>query len=129
MRDATAAGRALCLAIERRDIEGLMGWVMLLRVEGHAGLGDLGYWLGEPFHGQGFMTEAARATVADGFARFALEAVQAGAQPGNAASFGVMRTLGMTPIGPRTVWASARGREEICEYYAVTRAAFEALVG
>jgi ribosomal-protein-alanine N-acetyltransferase len=83
--------------------------------------GGLGYWLGEAYHGQGYMVEAAAAAVAEAFARFDLDAIEAGAQPANAPSLAVMRRLGMQPIGERPIWAEARGREEICAYFAITR--------
>jgi ribosomal-protein-alanine N-acetyltransferase len=67
------------------------------------------------------MSEAAGAAVAAAFVRLDLTAIEAGAQPDNAGSFAVMRHLGMRPIDERPVWAEARGREERCVYYAVTR--------
>jgi ribosomal-protein-alanine N-acetyltransferase len=68
------------------------------------------------------MLEAARAAVAEAFTRFGVEAIEAGAQPDNTASLTIMRKLGMRAIGERTVWASARDREEVCAYYEITRA-------
>jgi ribosomal-protein-alanine N-acetyltransferase len=67
------------------------------------------------------MHEAAPATVAAAFARLGLDVIEAGAQPGNAASFAVMRACGMQPIGERDVFAAARGRHERCMFYEVRR--------
>jgi ribosomal-protein-alanine N-acetyltransferase len=67
------------------------------------------------------MSEAAAAAVAEAFVTLDLTAIEAGAQPDNAGSLAVMRQLGMRPIDERPVWAEARGREEWCVYYAVTR--------
>ena len=121
MHDAAAKGEALCFAIERRESAELIGLVMIVRCKHDARRGDLGYWLGEAFHHQGYMSEAAAAAVAAAFARLNLVAVEAGAQPDNVGSLAVMRHLGMRPIDERPVWAEARGREERCVYYAVTR--------
>ena len=121
MQEAAAQGQALCFAIERRDSGGLIGLVMIVRSKHDAQRGDLGYWLGEEFHHQGYMSEAAAAAVAEAFARLDLMAVEAGAQPDNVGSLAVMRHLGMRPVDERPVWAEARGREERCVYYAVTR--------
>jgi ribosomal-protein-alanine N-acetyltransferase len=121
MQEAAVQGQALCFAIERRDGGDLIGLVMIVRSKHNARCGDLGYWLGEAFHHQGYMSEAAGAAVAAAFVRLDLTAIEAGAQPDNAGSFAVMRHLGMRPIDERPVWAEARGREERCVYYAVTR--------
>jgi len=122
MRDATVHGQALCLALEPREGGGLMGVVMVVRAKYDARRGDLGYWLGEPFHRRGYMAEAAVAAVSDAFVRLDLDAIEAGAQLENAASLALMRRLAMRPIDERPVWAEARGREERCAYYQITRA-------
>jgi ribosomal-protein-alanine N-acetyltransferase len=126
MQDAMTNGHALCYAIERLEDGAFMGSVMVFRSKEEGDRGGLGYWLGEAYQRRGFMTEAATAAVAAAFARLALSVIEAGAQPENAGSLAIMRRLGMRPIGARVVWASGRGREELCEYYAVTRTEFEA---
>jgi ribosomal-protein-alanine N-acetyltransferase len=68
------------------------------------------------------MAEAAVAAVSDAFVRLDLDAIEAGAQLENAASLALMRRLAMRPIDERPVWAEARGREERCAYYQITRA-------
>jgi len=129
LTDAAAAGQALCFAIERRDDGAMMGWVSVVRSQGDPARGNLGYWLGEPFQRCGYMGEAARAAVREAFARLELVAIEAAAQPENEASLRIMRALGMCPTGTRPVWASARGREELCEHYEITRDAYAAATG
>ena len=46
-------------AIERADQSGLMGCIDI-RFSRHPQQADIGYWLGEPFWGNGYMTEAVR---------------------------------------------------------------------
>ena len=121
MREATLQGQALCFAIEGREDNVLMGMVLVVRAKYDARRGDLGYWLGERFHRHGYMAEAATAAVAEAFTRLELDAIEAGAQPGNEASFATMRRLGMRLIDERPVWAESRGREERCAYYEITR--------
>ena len=59
---------------------------------------ELGYWLGEPFWGQGFATEAGQAVV--GASREAgLPALRSRALLSNAASLGVLRKLGFSEAG------------------------------
>ena len=55
---------------------------------------ELGYWLGEPFWGNGYMTEAASALVAAAFARPDIPVLTSGYLEGNAASAGVLAKLG-----------------------------------
>ncbi|HXW55094.1 MAG TPA: GNAT family N-acetyltransferase [Candidatus Cybelea sp.] len=63
-----------------------------------AGTGEIeiGWWLGRAWWAQGLATEAARATMSDGFSRVGLERIVAIAQPENRASLHVMEKLGMT---------------------------------
>jgi RimJ/RimL family protein N-acetyltransferase len=63
-------------------------------------------------------------SVAVAFELLRLDSIEGGAQPENVASLSVMRRLGMEPSGERVVWASARGRDELCTFYSVTRDKF-----
>ena len=121
MREAEARGQGLCFAIEQLARRDLMGFVMIFRSKHSARRGVLGYWLAEAFHRQGYMVEAADAAMTEAFAQLDLLAIEAGAQPDNVGSLAVMRRLGMRYVDERPVWAEARGREEICVYYAITR--------
>jgi len=121
MRDATRTAQGVCWAIERTEDRALMGTISVLRSRDAAMRGALGYWLGEPFHRQGFMSEAAAAAVAAAFVRLDLRVIEAGAQPENYGSLAVMRALGMRPIGPRLMWAAGRQRDELCEYFELAR--------
>jgi ribosomal-protein-alanine N-acetyltransferase len=121
LHDVATAGHGLPFAIERLDGGEMIGIVMIMRSRDDARRAGLGYWLGEPYQRQGYMMEAARAALAEAFVRLDLDAIEAGAQPTNEPSFAIMRGLGMRPVGERSTWAAARGREEICAYYEITR--------
>ena len=82
---------------------------------------SLGYWLGEAHHGRGYMAEAAPAAVRAGFRWLGVGVIEAAAQRDNPASVAVLRRLGMRHIGERPVHASARGRDEPCLAYELTR--------
>lgn len=118
-RRAAAEGHALPFALERRTDGALLGWAGVHRDPANPRRGTLGYWLGEAHQGSGYMREAAAAAVAAGFAVLGLDAIEAGAQPGNAASFAVMRGCGMVPVGERMLHAPARGQDELCLIYEV----------
>ena len=60
---------------------------------------ELGYWLGAPYWGQGYATEAARAVVQYGFDTLGLHRIWASVFQGNAVSAKVLQKLGMTNEG------------------------------
>ena len=62
---------------------------------------ELGYWMGEPYWGQGMMTEAAEALLAYGFCELELEIVSVCTGPSNVQSRRVIEKLGFTPEGRR----------------------------
>lgn len=55
---------------------------------------ELGYWLGEPFWGQGIATEAVRAVTEWGFSHLGLARIYAGVFDGNPASARVLEKAG-----------------------------------
>jgi RimJ/RimL family protein N-acetyltransferase len=57
---------------------------------------EVGWRLDRPYWGRGFATEAARASVADGFERIGLEEIVSFTTPTNLPSRRVMERLGMT---------------------------------
>lgn len=120
---AAKKGKALPCAVERQSDGAMLGWIGVHRDAADSRRGALGYWLGEAHHGYGYMREAAPAVVAAAFERLDLDVIEAGAQPGNAASFAVLRGCGMVPTGERMVFAPARGRDELCLFYEVLRRA------
>jgi ribosomal-protein-alanine N-acetyltransferase len=124
IEDARAAARRndmLACAITLKETGQLAGWMIVARCEGEARRGALGYWLGEPYQGQGFGREALAALLSNGFGLLDLDMIEAGAQPENAGSFAVMRACGMRQAGSRMVYAPARGRDELCLFYEIRR--------
>ena len=64
---------------------------------------DLGYWLGVPFWGRGFATEAARAVIDHAFGELECEALQSGARVTNPASRRVLEKCGFQWTGVRLI--------------------------
>ena len=56
--------------------------------------GDLGYWLGEPFHNRGYMTEAVSAVMAYAFSNLHVSGLWCSHYPGNEASKAVILKSG-----------------------------------
>jgi len=75
-----------------------------------AGEGVLGYWLGRPFWGHGFATEAARAMIDAVFAFTPVAALSASVRVGNPASRRVLEKCGFLAEGPAFQDTPLRGR-------------------
>ena len=88
--------------------DGEFAWLITLHDEpiGACGLAqldgpapDLGYWLGAPYWGNGYATEAARAVIDHAFAELGHEVLQAGARVTNPASRRVLEKCGFQWTG------------------------------
>src|SRR5262245_13325144 len=75
------------------------------------GAAELGFWLGRPWWGQGFATEAARAVVRQGFADRRLPGFCSAHFIDNPASARVLVKLGFEPSGRGRITCVARGHE------------------
>jgi RimJ/RimL family protein N-acetyltransferase len=76
----------------------LIGMCGLVPAEREA---EIGYWLGAPFWGRGFATEAARAVIDHAFGGLGYETLQAGARVSNPASRRVLEKCGFQWTGVR----------------------------
>ena len=117
VRSLAGWGHSLPCAIIVKDSGSLAGWMTLTRNENDRRRGIAAYWLGAPYQGRGFATEALAALLGAGFDRLDLDVIEAGAQVENVASRAVMQACGMTETGRRMVHAPARGRDEMCVFY------------
>lgn len=78
----------------------LLGAISLSNVRrGVAQMATLGYWIGEPFARQGYMTNAVRLASAFAFDHLQLHRVEAACLPHNAASVGLLRKCGFRQEG------------------------------
>lgn len=114
-------GRSICLAVENKTDGVMMGCVAATKLPDEPKRAELGYWLGEAYHGEGYTNEAMEAVVRAAFDTLGVDVVQGGSQPENAASVRVMQKLGMQPIGEKQVWSPTRNREELCVYFELRR--------
>ena len=92
------AGTQATFAIEERDTQTLIGAVGL-HIEPRHSLAELGYWIGVPYWGRGYATEAARAVVEFGLHTMRLNRIQARHFVRNPASGRVMIKVGMSLEG------------------------------
>jgi len=92
------AGRSVAFAISILSAGELCGAVGLHIADAHRHA-ELGYWIGVPFWGRGFATEAASAAVAFGFETLRLHRIYAHHFAGNTASQRVLEKIGMRHEG------------------------------
>ncbi len=91
---AAADGQSYTWAIVHAADAALLGAVALTIEPRHA-RGGLGYWLGAPYWGQGYTTEAARRITVFGFVDLGLQRIEAHCFPRNRASARVMEKVGL----------------------------------
>lgn len=87
---------------------------------------NIGYWIGEPFWGHGFMTEAVLAVVRYLFEQTQTDTVYCGAFTENVASLRVQEKAGFVRDGETTLFSRPRGGELPHVNTVLTRARFQA---
>jgi RimJ/RimL family protein N-acetyltransferase len=97
-QESRRTGTSLDLAIVLKESNTFCGGIGL-RLESDHHRAELGYWLGVPFWGQGYATEAARALLQYGFNTLGLHRIYAGHFANNPASGRVLRKIGMRHEG------------------------------
>ncbi len=88
------------------DLIGLCGYL-----PAGDGSAEIGYWIGKPWWGQGFATEAARALIAYCFGKAGLKRLTCCHFVDNRASARVIAKLGFELVGPCRAWCEARQAE------------------
>lgn len=87
---------------------------------------DFGYWLGKPYWGRGFMSEAARAVLTWHFGESPETTVTSGALNENPASLNVLRKLGFDDPHAILLPIRARGEDLPATKFRLTLEAFQA---
>jgi ribosomal-protein-alanine N-acetyltransferase len=84
----------------RKEDRRLMGGISIAEVRrGISQTGTAGYWLGEPYARQGYMTEALEAIVRFAFGTLLLHRIEAACMPNNAASRQLLNKCGFREEG------------------------------
>jgi len=113
--------------IVRREDAGIVGAFTLSQIfHGNFRSAYLGYWVGAPYAGQGYMTEGMALLLRHAFGRLKLHRVEANLQPGNVASRALVRRTGFRREGfsPRYLKIGGRWRDH--ERWAITVEDFRA---
>ena len=98
-----------------------------LRINKENEIGELGYWIGKPYWGQGYCTEAAHAVVRYGFETLGLNRIHARYMTRNPASGRVMQKIGMKHEGHLRQDIKKWGKFDDAEIYGILRSEFNNL--
>jgi RimJ/RimL family protein N-acetyltransferase len=94
----SGADEQVGFAIVLREKSALLGGAGLRLTKEHC-RAELGYWIGVPYWGNGYATEAARAVLRYGFDGLKLHRIRAAHFSNNAASGRILRKIGMKHEG------------------------------
>jgi [ribosomal protein S5]-alanine N-acetyltransferase len=117
------AGRSVAFAVTISPGGELCGSVGLVITPAHE-RAEIGYWIGVPYWGQGFATEAASAVMAFGFEKLRLNRIYASHFAGNTASQRVLEKIGMCHEGPSRQHIRKWNRFIDLENYGLLRSEF-----
>ena len=115
------ATAAVNWGIVEAETDAFTGMIGLHDIERIASRAELGYWMGEPYRGRGYATEAARRVIAWAFELAGFHRIQASHFPGNEASAAVMRNAGMTFEGVLRGYTAKNDRWLDAHLFAVLR--------
>jgi len=102
---------------ESKELIGAIG----IEVEPKYFRGELGYWIGKPYWGKGYATEAVGAMIRYGFDELGLNRIYATHFKRNVASGKVMQKNGMIHEGTLREWVFKWGKAEDSEMYSILR--------
>jgi len=118
------AGAGYTFAIARRDDNQLIGAIDI-RPNARHKKAEMGYWIGKPYWGRGYATEAARAIIRFGFEELGLNRIYATHFTENPASGRVMQKAGMQYEGLMRAYTYKNGQFQDHILYAILREDWE----
>jgi [ribosomal protein S5]-alanine N-acetyltransferase len=120
-------GHSYTFAITRREDSAFMGAIGLEVTISHR-RGEIGYWMGKPYWGAGYMTEAARRLVRFGFEELNLNRIDGNCYVDNIGSARVLEKCGMTYEGTLREYLFNRVTQvyEDVRYYSILRSEYYA---
>jgi RimJ/RimL family protein N-acetyltransferase len=119
-RAGNVQGSSLALVIARKSKPAeAIGAVGLH--ETRSGVALLGFWIGRPHQGRGFVTEAVETMIETAFRLGDLNEIHAQAAQQNEASRRVLGKVGFSSAGTGRIDLPARGGLVMCERYRLTR--------
>ena len=108
------------LAVVERGTEALIG-SLGIRFRGHPDTGDIGYWIGEPYWGRGYASEAVRLAARLAFERLDAHALCAWVFEGNVTSRAVLEKNGFELLRRVAGRAVKNGKAVAEDYFTLLR--------
>lgn len=118
--EAEQNGKAITFAIVSKEDYGLIGLISIGPVMEHR-RGELGYWVGKPFWGKGYGTEAATMVIKYGFEILNLNRIYAAAFTSNPGSWRIMEKCGMKHEGVFRNHVVKDGKPIDITYYSILK--------
>jgi ribosomal-protein-alanine N-acetyltransferase len=119
---AVKNGNAVPLFVFHKEAGQLVGAITLDNIRrGPSQVGTIGYWVGQQYARQGFMSEAIIAMVAHAFGALDLSRVESACLPDNLASRGVLEKAGFKYEGVAQSYIQINGRWRYHVLYAALR--------
>jgi [ribosomal protein S5]-alanine N-acetyltransferase len=113
------SGEAFQFLIFSKNATTLLGGITLGNIRrGAAQTGEIGYWLGTIYCGQGFMRDAVKTLLSYAFSVLHLHRVQAGCISNNARSIALLRHCGFRYEGIARAFLEINGRRQDHHLYA-----------
>lgn len=104
-------GTSLPWFIFRQSDDALVGGITLTHIRrGASQSAQIGYWMGEPFAGRGYMAEALDLVVTHAFTRCGLHRLEAACIPSNARSLRLLETAGFEQEGILRAYLKINGQ-------------------
>ena len=120
-------GELVNFAIVLRNDDVLIGAIGLVINQQHENA-ELGYWIGKPYWGNGYCTEAAKAVLHYGFTALGLNRIHAFHMSRNPASGRVLEKIGMKYEGCLRQHGKRWGVFEDLEMYAILKSEYESSI-
>ncbi|MBN1643314.1 MAG: GNAT family N-acetyltransferase [Dehalococcoidales bacterium] len=117
-------GKSVHFAITQREQEYLIGGIGLNNINHIYENAEMGYWIGKPYWGNGYCTEAARAVVKYGFDALGLSRIYAHHFTRNPTSGRVMQKVGMKHEGHLRQAVKRWDKFEDLETYGILKSEF-----
>ncbi|MHC0036989.1 GNAT family N-acetyltransferase [Pseudoneobacillus sp. C159] len=121
--ESEKTGRILIYAMIEKETEQFLG-IMNVSIQSQYKRGELAYWVGKPFWGKGYGTEAAKALLTYCFEKLELNKVFAAAFTDNPGSWRVMEKIGLSYEGTLKQHVARDGEfKDLC-YYGILKENF-----
>ncbi|MEP0881772.1 GNAT family N-acetyltransferase [Trichocoleus sp. ST-U3] len=120
--------KAITQAIALRETGELCGTVNLM-IDAKQNNAEIGYWIGKPYWGQGYCTEAAKALLQYGFEELKLHRIHVSHFSRNPGSGRVMQKLGMQYEGCRRQHLRKGETFEDIEQYGILKSDWQQMIG